>query len=118
MTIDDKSGYDIIFHQVTHKGGESAMNYIKIFQNSQGPSVSLRNTYSEDQIMHTFLNHSYQGGKYSDTIYSHQAELRREGKCTDQTSLSISALQTKYLNIYSSSGCGKINEGENLAQTE
>ena len=35
MTFTDKSRYDRIFHQVAHKGGESAMNYINIFQNAQ-----------------------------------------------------------------------------------
>ena len=33
MTFADKSLYDRNFQQVTHKGGESAINYIKIFQN-------------------------------------------------------------------------------------
>ena len=31
MTFADKSRYDRNFQQVTHKGGESAINYIKIF---------------------------------------------------------------------------------------
>ena len=35
MTSADKSRYDRTFQQVTHKGGESAINYIKIFQNAQ-----------------------------------------------------------------------------------
>ena len=46
MTFSDKSRYDRIFQQVTHKGGESAMNYIKRFQNAQALSVSVGNTYS------------------------------------------------------------------------
>ena len=49
-----------------------------------------------------------QGGKYSAQIASHQAELRKEGKFTDQKSLSISSLQTDYLNLDSTSGCVKI----------
>ena len=56
MTFADKNGYDSIFQQVTHKGGESAMNYIKIFQNAEPLSVSVENTYSEDQMMHTSLD--------------------------------------------------------------
>ena len=40
MTFAEKSRYDRIFCQVTHKGGESAMNYIKRFQNAQALSVS------------------------------------------------------------------------------
>ena len=35
MTLADKSMYDRLLHQVTHKVGESEINYIKIFQNSQ-----------------------------------------------------------------------------------
>ena len=31
----DKSRYDSIFQKVTHKGRESAINYIKRFQNAQ-----------------------------------------------------------------------------------
>ena len=56
MTFADKSRYDRIFQQVTHKGRESAINYIKIFQNAQALSVSVGNSYSEDQIIHTFLD--------------------------------------------------------------
>ena len=54
MTFADKSRYDRTFQQVTHKGGRSAINYIKRFQNAQALSVSVGNSYSEDQIMHTF----------------------------------------------------------------
>ena len=62
MTFSDKGRYDRIFQQVTHKGGESAINYIKIFQNAQTLSFSVGNTYSEDQLMHTFLDNFHQGG--------------------------------------------------------
>ena len=65
MTFADKSGYDRTFQQVTHKGGDSAINYIKIFRNAQALSVSVGNSYSEDQIMHTFLDNFHQSGKYS-----------------------------------------------------
>ena len=68
------------------------MNYIKLFQNVEALSVSVGNFYSEDQIMHTFLDNFHQGGKCSSQIASHQAELRREEKFTDQKSLSISSL--------------------------
>ena len=62
MTFADKSRYDRTFQQVTHKGGESAINYIKRFQNTQALSVSVGNSYSEDQIMHTFLDNFQQSG--------------------------------------------------------
>ena len=102
MTFADKSRYDRTFQQVTHKGGESAINYIKRFQNAHDLSVSVGSIYSEDQLMHTFLDHFHQGGKYSAQIASHQAEMRREEKFTDQKSLNISSLKNDYLNIDSS----------------
>ena len=73
----DKSRYDRNFQQVTHKGGEYAINYIKIFQNAHALSVLVGNSYSEDQLMQKFLDNFEQGGKYSSQIASHQAELRR-----------------------------------------
>ena len=41
MTFADKSIYDRTFQQVTHKGGESAINYIKRFQNAHALSISV-----------------------------------------------------------------------------
>ena len=96
MNFSDKSRYGRIFQKVTHKGGESAMSYIKIFQNIQALSVSVGNSYSEDQLMHIFLDNFHQGGKYTAQISSQQAELRREGTFTDQKYLSITSLQTDY----------------------
>ena len=84
MTFSDKSRYDRNFQQMTHKGGEYSINYIKRFQNTHTLSVSVGNSYSEDQRMHTYLDNFHQGGKYSGQIDSHQAELRREEKYTDQ----------------------------------
>ena len=78
MNVSDKSIYDRIFNQVTNKGGESAINYIKRFQNAQALSVSVGNYYSEYQMIHTFLDKLHQGGIYSAQIASQQAELRRE----------------------------------------
>ena len=60
------------------KGGESAINYIKIFQKAKALEISLRNSYTEYQLMHTFLDIFQQGGKYSARIAIHQAELRKE----------------------------------------
>ena len=65
MTFSDKSRYDRTFQQVTHKVGESSINYIKRFQNAQALSVSVGNSYSEDQIMHIFPDNFQQSGKYS-----------------------------------------------------
>ena len=64
--------------------------------------------------MHTMLDNFHQGGKYTAHIVSHQVELRREGKFTDQKYLSVLSLNTDYLNIDSSSGYGKNYEKANL----
>ena len=48
MNFSDKSRYDRNFQQVTHKGWESAINYIKRFQNAHALLVSLGNSYYED----------------------------------------------------------------------
>ena len=56
MNFAYKSRYDRTFQQITHKKEKSAINYIKRFQNAQALSVSLVNSYSEEKIMHTFLD--------------------------------------------------------------
>ena len=104
MTFSDKSRYNRLFQKVTHKLGESEMNYIKIFQNAQALSVSVGKIYSEDQITNILLDNFHQGGKYISQIESRQAELIREERYNDQKSLSITYPQTDYLNIDSSSG--------------
>ena len=45
MTFADKSRHDSIFQQVTYKRWESAMNYIKRFQNAEALSVYVGNSY-------------------------------------------------------------------------
>ena len=92
------------------------MNYIKRVHNAQALSVSVENTYSEDQLMHTFLDNFHQDGKYSAQMASHQSELRREKNYTDQKDLSISSLQTDYLNLDSISGCVRNSERANTVQ--
>ena len=119
MTFADKSRYGRTFQQVTHKGGESAINYIKRFQNAQALSVSVGIIYYEDQIMHTFLDNFHQGEKYSAQLDRHQAELRREEKCPDQKCLNISSLHTDYLNLDNSvSGYIRNNERAHSVQTK
>ena len=81
ITFADKSRYDRTFQKVTYKGGESAINYIKRFQNAQALSVSVGNSYSEDQILHTFLDNFQQSGKYSDQLASHQTEFGPQNSC-------------------------------------
>ena len=79
-------------------------------------SISVGNSYSDDQLMHTFLDKFHQGGKYSSQIPSRQAELRREETFTDKKSLNISYLQTDYLNLDSSSCFGRNRERANTVQ--
>ena len=86
------------FNKSHIKEGESEMNYIKIFQNAQDLSVSVGNKYTKHHFMHIFLDNFYQGITYTYQIASHQDDLRREMKFTDQVSSSISSLQTDYLN--------------------
>ena len=94
------------------------MNYINRFQNAQDSSVSVGNTYSKDKLMHTFLDNFHQCGKYFAQIASHQSELRREENFTSKKSLYITSLQTDYLNLDSSSGCGRNIERANIFQTK
>ena len=74
MTFADKRIYYRTFQQVTRKGGESAIKYIMRFKNAHSSLVSVGNNYSEDQLMHTFLDNFHQGGKYSSQIASHQTD--------------------------------------------
>ena len=92
------------------------MNYFKILQNSQAYSVSVGNRSSEDQLMHIFFNNFHRGGKDNAQIASHQAELRKEENGIDQKSLSITSLQTDYLNIDRSSSSNRKNKRENLVK--
>ena len=55
MKFSDQSRYNRLFNQVIHKGVESEINYVKIFQNAKALKISVGNSYYEDQSMHTFL---------------------------------------------------------------
>ena len=66
--------------------------------------------------MHILLDKFQQDVKYTAHIASHQVELRREKKFTDQKYLFISSRQNGYLNLDNSSGSAGKNERENLAQ--
>ena len=83
------------------------MNYIKIFPSAHDLSVYVGNFYSEDQLMHTFLDNFHQGGRYYAQIDSHEAKLSREAIIMVQKSSYISSLQTDYLNLDSSLCFGK-----------
>ena len=92
MNLSDQSKYDGMFQSVMHKGG-SVINYIKQFQNSKALVILLENSYSEDQLMHTFLDDLHKGEKQSAQIVSHQEELRKEETFVDKKSFSIFALK-------------------------
>ena len=94
------------------------MNSIKKLQNAQALSVSAENSYSEDKLMNMFLDNFHQGGTYIAHIARHQVELRREGNLTYRKYLSITFLQTDYLNLDRSSGSGRNNERENIVNTK
>ena len=68
--------------------------------------------------MHTFLDNFHQGGNHSDQTASHQAELRRKEKFTDQKSLNILSLEKDYLNLDSSSGSSRKSERAHYVQTK
>ena len=84
MTFAGRNRYEKTLQQVTNKGEESEMNYIKRFQNAYDLSISVGNSYSEDQLVHTFMDNFHQDGKYSAQIANHQADLRREEKFIDK----------------------------------
>ena len=84
-TFDNQRIYNRMFQQLVHKGGDSSINYNKIFQNSKALEVSVVNSYTEDQLMCTLLKNLQRGGNYSTKIVSHQAELRGEEKFIDHS---------------------------------
>ena len=102
MKFAAQSRYNRMFQQVVQKGGESSINYIKIFKNAKALAVSVDNSYTEYHRMPTFLDNFQQGGKYSAQIASHQAEFRTEERIIYQKSLSISGLQIDYLDLENS----------------
>ena len=63
MNFSDQSRCNRIFQQVVHKGGESAINYIKILQNTKDFQFQWEIVINKDQLMHTFLENLQQGGK-------------------------------------------------------
>ena len=69
-----------------------------LYQFQQETSILKTNLCTHFQI--TFIKVE----KYSAQIASHQAELRREEKFTDQKSLDVYSLQTDYLNLDTSTG--------------
>ena len=48
VTFADQRRYNRLLQKVIHKGGESEINYTKIFQNFRALEILLGNSYSED----------------------------------------------------------------------
>ena len=72
MTFADQSIYNRMFHKVVHKGGGWEINYIKIFQNDKALGISVENSNTEYQLMHSSLDNLQKGGNYYGQIESHQ----------------------------------------------
>ena len=77
-------------------------------------AISVVNSYTENQSIYISLDNLQKGGKWSDQIVIHQAELRREEIFVDQKLLSISDLQIDYFNLYN---WVRNNKRENFAQS-
>ena len=78
MNFYDQIICNILFQLVVHKGGESAINNVKIFHNVYDLKISVVNSYTGDQMIHTFLDNFHQGGKYCAQKASKQVEMIRK----------------------------------------
>ena len=50
MTFVDQRRHNIMFQQVVQKGGDSEINYIKIFQNAKALEISGVNSYPLSEL--------------------------------------------------------------------
>ena len=98
MTLADQSRYNRLVWKVIQKVGESEINYIKIFQYDKALAISVGNIYSEDQLMHTFLEH-FQQGKKNCSYRNLPSRIKEIRKHFYQKLLSISALQIDHLGL-------------------
>ena len=69
-----------MFQKLLHKVGQSEIKYIKILGNYKALEISVGNSYSEDQLMHTLFEIFQKRGQYSDKIAIRQEDFSREGK--------------------------------------
>ena len=56
MTFSYQITYNRLFQQAIHKGVESEIDYIERIENAKALFISVGNIYSEDQLMHNFLD--------------------------------------------------------------
>ena len=73
-----KITFNILFQQAIQTWGESEINYIKILHDYESLVTSVGNSYSRNQLIHTFFENFHWGVKCSAHIASHQEEMRRE----------------------------------------
>ena len=66
--------------------------------------------------MHIFLDNFCQGRKYTAQIASHQTNLRIEEHYTEQKYISITSLQSEYLNFVMGSSFDRNKERADLVQ--
>ena len=63
ITFADQIIYNRLFRKLMHIGGDSAINYIKIFQNTKALVILLGNIYSNYPLIHAFLEIFQHAGK-------------------------------------------------------
>ena len=80
VTFADKKRYDNFFQAVTHKHGESALNYIKRFHKAKTMAASVGNKYSEEDLMQTFVDNFQSPGKYAAQQAQQLSESRKASK--------------------------------------
>ena len=102
MNFSEQIRYNRLFKQVVNKGGESAINYIKRFNNAKALEISVGNGYYEYNLIHTFLDNFQKFGKYYAQIAIYQVELRRQEKFINEKLFSLSDLKIDYLNLENS----------------
>ena len=73
MKFSNRSVYNRMFQQVVYKVRDSEINYIKIFHYSKDMEISVVNSYTKDQRMHTFLDNFYKCGNYYAQIASQKS---------------------------------------------
>ena len=76
-----------------HKRGNSSINFIEIFQYAKDLEISVVNSYSEDQLMHTSLEKLPERGKIIRSNRYPPSIIEEIRKNIGQISLFLSGLQ-------------------------
>ena len=94
--------YNRPFQQVINKGWKSEINYINIYQNAKALEISVVNSYSGYQLMHTFFRQCIERCKILCSYSKPSRIIEERSKVFDQKSLSIYELKIGYLNLENS----------------